>query len=172
MSAFGELEREIMKNKVSINDLDWQESSHGEFVVRRKSLSNSAGGKRLGASLYELAPGKKAFPFHCHHNNEEAVLVLRGNGTLRLPNKTIAITENDYIALPCGHEHAHQIINTSEAMLSYLCISTMQSPDVVEYPDSDKIGVMTGSAPGGAKTAESYKAFFRKGAAVPYFEGE
>ena len=161
-----------MKNKININDLEWQESSHEDFSSFRKSLGNNAGGKMLGTSLFKLAPGKKAFPFHCHHANEEAIFILEGSGTLRYGNEKIAITRNDYIALPCGREHAHQVINTSDAELIYLCISTMITPDVTEYPDSDKIGVSTGTAPGGIKTENTFNGYYRKKSDVDYFDGE
>ena len=102
-----------MRNRVNIDDIEWQEMSHGNFTVARKSLSNNSGGQKLGASLYKLSPGHKAFPYHCHHANEEAILILNGEGTLRFGNEELTVNKNDYIALPCGSEHAHQLINTS-----------------------------------------------------------
>ena len=63
-------------------------------------------------------------------------------------------------------------INTSDSELIYLCLSTMIKPEVMLYPDSDKIGVMTGSAPGGTKTSESFKAFYKKESDVDYHDGE
>jgi uncharacterized cupin superfamily protein len=43
---------------------------------------------------------------------------------------------------------AHQIINTSDAELRYLAISTMIEPDIAEYPDSAKRLMLAGSPPG------------------------
>ena len=43
---------------------------------------------------------------------------------------------------PGGPETAHQIINTSGADLRYLAVSTEISPEVAEYPDSDKKAVI------------------------------
>lgn len=48
----------------------------------------------------------------------------------------------------------------------------MIEPDVMEYPDSDKIGIMTGTAPGGEKKLESYKGFYRIKSAVSYYDHE
>lgn len=48
----------------------------------------------------------------------------------------------------------------------------MISPDVTEYPDSDKIGVSTGTAPGGIKTENTFKGYYCKKSDVDYFEGE
>lgn len=158
--------------KINIDEMEWQESNQENFHHFRKSLGTKAGGKMLGASLYKLLPGKKAFPFHFHHANEEAIFVISGNGTLRINTQEILIKPNDYIALPRGSEHAHQMINTSNIPLEYLCISTMIEPEVMEYPDSNKLGVMTCSAPGGEKKPQSFKAFYRKDDDVSYYDNE
>lgn len=105
----------------------------------------------LGASLYKLAPGKKAFPYHCHYANEKAIFIISGKGTIRIGDEEVSIEKNDYIALPPGVEYAHQVINTSNESLEYLCISTMIELKVMEYPDSKKVGVMTGTPPGRKK---------------------
>lgn len=36
------------------------------------------------------------------------------------------------------------VLNLADAPLRYLAIGTMHAPDVMEYPDSDKIGVAAG----------------------------
>ncbi len=161
-----------MCKKVNIADIEWHESTQDDFSYLRKQLGSKAGGKMLGASLYKLAPGKKAFPFHCHYANEEAILIISGKGTVRIGSEETPIVKNDYIALPSGAEYAHQVINTSSEALEYLCISTMIDPEVMEYPDSKKIGIMTESPPGGDKKSSSYKAFFQKNTDVPYYEDE
>jgi len=158
--------------KINIDEMEWQESTHENFCYARKQLGLATHAKMLGTSIFKLEPGKKAFPYHFHHANEEAILILSGEGTLRLNNKEILVQKNDYITLPRGPEYAHQILNTSDQALIYLCISTMIEPDIMEYPDSNKIGVMTGSAPGGEKTKASYKAFYRKTDATSYFDNE
>ncbi|MEB3830591.1 hypothetical protein [Phormidium sp. CCY1219] len=68
-------------------------------------------------------------------------------------------------------DRAHQLINTGETMLGYLCFSTMLEPDVMEYPDSGKIGVFAGSAPGGAKETRTLSRFFPHDSQVNYWEG-
>ena len=161
-----------MVNKVNINDIAWQQSEDNHFSAVRKPLAREAGGEMLGCSLYKLQPGDKAFPFHCHHANEEAIFVLSGKGTLRLSDQQLPIVKDDYIALPKGSKNAHQVINTSADELVYLCFSTMIQPDVMEYPDSGKLGFMTGSPPGGIKNEQSLKAFFFRNDAVDYFAGE
>ena len=41
-----------------------------------------------------------------------------------------------------GPETAHQIVNPSDAELRHLAVSTKISPELAEYPDSGKFGVL------------------------------
>ena len=162
----------MAENIMNVNAIQWQEFSANGFTYARKSLTDAAGGKMLGASLYKLMPEQKAFPFHYHYANEEAIFILDGKGSIRIGSDVYPITQGDYIALPKGSEHAHQVINTSDLPLTYLCFSTMIEPDVMVYPDSNKIGFIAGNAPGGAKTRDSVKAFFKKESEVGYYQDE
>lgn len=65
-------------------------------------------------------------------------VVLEGSGTLRAAAEMLPIKAGDVIFIPTGPEYPHQIINTSEAPLKYLSISTMEEPEICEYPDSGK----------------------------------
>ena len=160
-------------NVVSEKDMRWVEHSHGEkFGYRRKSLGSATGGERLGCSLYEVPPGKRAWPYHYHGANEEAIYVLEGSGTLRVSGEEVPLSEGDYATFPARAERAHQLVNTSEGTLRYLCFSTMIEPDVMIYPDSGKVGVFVGAAPGGPKEKRTVSGFFRQGDEVDYYEGE
>ena len=65
--------------------------------------------------------------------------MLEGRGTLRVAGEDVPIEAGDVIFIPPGPEYPHQIVNTSEAPLKYLSISTQESPEVCEYPDSGKV---------------------------------
>ncbi len=156
---------------VSAGQMGWTEASHGSrYAFRRKQLSD--GGGRLGCSLYEVAPGKSAWPRHYHCTNEEAIYVLEGTATLRLGERTVEVGPGDYVAMPAGAAAAHQLINTSTAPIRYLCFSTMDEPEVSFYPGSGKIGVMVGAPPGGIKERRTFSKTFRVASDVDYWEGE
>ena len=55
--------------------VEWDEVERGETHFRRKALSEAAsdGDPALGCSLYELPPGGKAWPYHYHPANAEAM---------------------------------------------------------------------------------------------------
>jgi uncharacterized cupin superfamily protein len=160
-------------NLVNADDLPWVDEARGErFGFRRRQLGAAAGGRMLGCSLYELPPGRCSWPYHYHLANEEAIYVLEGEGTLRLAGTERALRPGDYVALPPGEGSAHQVVNRSGAPLRYLCFSTMVEPEISVYPESGKIGVFAGSAPGGAKEARTFQGFYPRRAAVDYWFGE
>ena len=114
---------------------------------RRKQLGSSAGGEKLGCSLYEVPPGRRAWPYHYHLANEEAIYVLEGSGTLRIGREEIGVSKGDYVALPARAQAAHQLVNDSGVVLRCLCYSTMIEPDVMVYPDSGRWASLAGLRP-------------------------
>src|SRR5919202_4128417 len=103
-------------NVINERELEWTEQSHGEtFSFLRKQLGSATGGEKLGCSLYEVPPGRRAWPRHYHLANEEAIYILEGSGTLRIGGNEIRLSGGDYVALPTRAEGAHQLVNSSEA---------------------------------------------------------
>jgi uncharacterized cupin superfamily protein len=93
----------------------------------------------IGGGLYELEPGNKLWPYHTHHANEEWVIVVRGQPTLRTPDGEHALREGDVVCFRRGRDGAHQIINRTETPVRVLMLSTAIEPDVVEYLDTGRI---------------------------------
>ncbi|UPV99881.1 cupin domain-containing protein [Halorussus gelatinilyticus] len=158
-------------SKVNEADLDWTTLERGETKLRRKQLGEAADGERLGASLYELPPGKRSWPYHYHTGNEEALYVLDGAGSLRLGGETVALEAGDYVALPADESGAHRVVNDSDEPLRYLAVSTMNDPDVTVYPDTGKVGVFAGSPPGG-RDERTVHGYYERDADVDYWRGE
>jgi uncharacterized cupin superfamily protein len=144
----------------------------GAFEAKLGAVANRLGAKKLGCRVVVLLPGKKAWPFHLHHVNEEMFFVLEGSGTLRFGDRQYAVKAGDVICCPPGPGTAHQIVNTSDSELKYLAVSTMEPAEVAEYPDSGKFGVMAGRPPGAGPSQSAFWLVGRKDAAVDYWEGE
>jgi uncharacterized cupin superfamily protein len=104
------------------------------------SLSQGTAAKQLGARFEILAPGQMGCPYHYHHAEEEMFIVLQGEGTLRVAGERLAIRAGDTITIPAGPDYPHHIINTSDAPLHFLSISTQAEVEVCVYPDSGKVG--------------------------------
>jgi uncharacterized cupin superfamily protein len=131
-------------------------------------LARGTAATKIGMSVDTLAPGKRGCPYHLHHAQEEAFVVLRGTGTLRVAGEKVPIEAGDCIFIPAGPEYPHQIINTSDAPLEYLSISTNETPEVCEYPDSGKYYADAG-APG---QPQVFRAIQRTETNLDYWEGE
>ena len=107
------------------------------------SLSDGTVAQKLGCGFDVVAPGQQSCPYHFHHAQEEMFIVIEGHGSLRVAGDLLPIQAGDVIFIPAGPAWPHQLLNTSDAPLKYLSISTKERPEVCEYPDSGKIGVST-----------------------------
>jgi uncharacterized cupin superfamily protein len=122
------------------------------------------GAELIGGSMYELEPGDRLWPYHTHHANEEWMIVLRGRPTLRTPDGEQELEEGDVACFPRGKEGFHQVRNGTDEPIRVLMLSTLLAPDVVEYADSNKIGVVD------ARGERLFRAF--RGPDAEYWEGE
>jgi uncharacterized cupin superfamily protein len=102
------------------------------------------GAKMLGGSVYELPPGQSICSYHYEYGNEEWVIVLAGQPTLRHPGGEEELAPDDVVCFPEGPEGAHKLVNRSDEVVRVLMLSTQVEPSVAVYPDSDKIGVWPG----------------------------
>ena len=98
------------------------------------------GAELLGGSLYELEPGDRLCPYHTHHANEEWLVVVRGSPMLRTQEGEQELEEGDVVCFPRGQDGLHQVRNGTDAPIRVLMLSSMNRPDIVEYPDSGKVG--------------------------------
>lgn len=111
------------------------------FRSRRARIGYELGTELIGASMWEVPPGKAAYPYHFHYADEELVIVLSGRPSLRTPDGVRELEPGEALRFQLGEEGAHQIINRGDEVATFLAVSSHGRPDVVVYPDSDKIGV-------------------------------
>lgn len=155
---------------LSIADLSLHDGGNGKgFQAKLGRAGPLLGLKRLGCSLTVVPQGKRAWPFHRHHVGDELFYIVSGSGEVRLDDQSLPVRAGDLIANPAGAE-AHQIINTGASDLRYLAISDINPVDIIEYPDSGKVGMAAGVKDGDLSSA-SYKALGRVTPA-DYFDGE
>jgi len=133
-------------------------------------LGTDTAATKLGISIDIVAPGMRSCPYHFHYAQEEAFVVLDGEGSLRVAGEMLAIKTGDVVFIPPGREYPHQIINTSDAPLKYLSISTKDSPEIVEYPDSGKYLAMAVSTQDGRR--EVFGRMHREKDDLDYWDGE
>jgi uncharacterized cupin superfamily protein len=138
---------------INIADVPLADRGNGKsFAVKWGRVGQTLGLSALGCAVHVVPPGKKAFPFHRHHVMDELFYVVSGEGQYRWGDETLPVKAGDLIAAPAGTK-AHQLINTGSGDLRYLGISSAASAEVVDYPDSKKIGVTAGVKNGDFKSA-------------------
>jgi uncharacterized cupin superfamily protein len=157
---------------VPLEDVPWEPFLGGPFGGERRRLSRATGARLLGYSVVRLRPGARAWPFHFHHVNEEFFYVRGGTGELRGRDGVRQLRPGDAFVCPPGSGGAHQVRNVGEAPLELFALSTMEAVEVTEYPDSRKVYVMVGAAPGGRAGERELDAIFRLDGAVEYLDGE
>jgi uncharacterized cupin superfamily protein len=121
----------------NVHEPDWDASQDKPpFSWRRSRLGRQAGAQKLGASLFELAPGCATFPLHVHHANEEMIIVLSGRPTLRSLDSKEQLESGDVVACPSGGRGAHRLDNDTPETVQVLIVSTMLAPDINEFPET------------------------------------
>jgi uncharacterized cupin superfamily protein len=146
-----------------------QKREHPGFAADRAFLGRQAGAERLGASLWVLAPGEAAYPYHYHFVEEEMLVVLAGNPSLRTPEGWRELDEGELISFLPGEPGAHQLTNRSDQPVRILSISTAGAPEIAIYPDSNKVG-LRGRAIG--QEGETFRKSFDLDSDVDYWSGE
>jgi uncharacterized cupin superfamily protein len=111
--------------------------------VTMRGVAKAAGAELLGATAYELAPGARWADLHYHHANEELLLVLEGTPTLHTLEGSRELEPGDVVAFRRGRRGAHRLSNESSAPTRFVLVSTMTMPEVVEYPESERVFVMS-----------------------------
>ena len=114
------------------------------FSWRRTAVGRAIGAEKLGASVYELEPGERSFPYHYEYGNEEWLIVVAGHPTLRDPEGEHVLEPGDVVCFREGPDGAHQMRNDAVGVVRFLILSTKVSPDMAIYPDSNKVGVWSG----------------------------
>jgi uncharacterized cupin superfamily protein len=122
------------------------------------------GAEESGVSVYELPPGQAVCPYHYEVGEEEWLLVLEGEPTLRHPEGSEQLAPWDVVFFEKGPAGAHGIHNETDATVRVLMFSTVVVPTATVYPDSDKVGIWTGDP--------DTDVMVRRESKVEYFDGE
>jgi uncharacterized cupin superfamily protein len=123
----------------------------GDYGGMSKRLGRAGGAVRSGLNRVALPPNEEGAPPHCHSAEEEAFVVLDGNGVLELwgppepgkppasePAESFPVRRGHVIARPPGTRRSH-CLRAGEQGLTYLAYGTREPNDVCYYPRSNKI---------------------------------
>jgi len=136
---------------------------HQGYEYYKKVIISGDNGNKCNVSVYEIPPGKSAYPYHYHFQSEEIFYVISGNGILRTPDGEAKVTAGDILVFPANESGAHKLTNSSELeMLIYIDFATYHSPEVSFMPDSNK-SVIYGNG---------LRKIVKNGTEVDYYENE
>ena len=99
-------------------------------------LSRITGLERAGVNLVRVPPGRRAFPLHRHHVEEEWVYVLSGSAEVRLDAERHRLGPGGFAVFPPGGP-AHAVENPSaEADLVCLTGGENAPGEIVDFPEA------------------------------------
>ncbi len=130
-------------NLNKIYDPEMQHERSYEFQNSCVAQPSLTGEGKLAVLFYTLQPGKSNYPFHYHTGQEEVFYIISGTATLKTSKGEVIVSEGDIIIMPANENGAHMLTNHSDLPLVYIDIHTKSRPDVVIYPDSGNVRVMT-----------------------------
>jgi uncharacterized cupin superfamily protein len=142
-------------------EFEYDDSDPEGYRSGNRRLGPDLDGQRLGATVYELPPGQALCPYH-YETEEEWLLVLAGELTVRHPEGEDLLRAGDVVAFPTGPAGAHKTTNNGTETVRLLMWSNVDPSGYCVYPDSDKI---TYWAPGERKR-------IHRGAEAAYFDNE
>jgi uncharacterized cupin superfamily protein len=161
----------------NINDAEWNwnanlnkqfdpEGRHKHsFEFKRSDISNFSQGGKQEVFFYTLPPGKANFPYHYHAASDEVYYIISGEGTLKTPEGEKIVSEGDAIIMPANENGAHMLMNTSDIPLVYINVKTVNSPDIVVFPETEKFAVFSG-------VKKLFLKWFKMDSDVNYLSGE
>ena len=127
---------------IATETVAWEPFDRGRFGSRFRHLTRAVMGDRpyhVGVAIEELPPGKQSCPFHFHMMEEEHILVLEGECTLRLGEERLRFKAGDYAVFPAGEKTGHCLINETDKPCRYIVIGEDNPNEVCVYPDSNKV---------------------------------
>ena len=140
------------KRKTGLDKYDYTKYE----VTKRKDFSQCV---LLWASTF-----KSAYPKHYHKYNTECFYIIGGYGEVETNDEKLKVTSGDIIVFPCGEAGTHKITNTSKnEKLTYIDFDTTNSPDIIKYVDSGKIGIIEHNIS---------SSFYKEDGQVDYYDGD
>ncbi|SDO99256.1 cupin domain-containing protein [Phyllobacterium sp. OV277] len=144
----------------SVENVPWENwSENTRYGSRSRYLSGFGGASHVGVAMEELAPGMESTLNHYHMLEEEQALILAGEMTLKLGEKTYLVKTGDYVCFPAGQKAGHSFYNHSDALCRFLIIGEKNPHDVIVYPETGRVSVRL--------TGEGYD----KSATMDYWQG-
>jgi uncharacterized cupin superfamily protein len=103
----------------------------------KRKLGEHFGLSNFGVNLTQLAPGAISALLHHHSKQDEFIYILEGSPILILGDDEYVLKPGDCMGFKAGSGVAHQLINRSNELVTYLEAGDRTVGDVVDYPQDD-----------------------------------
>lgn len=131
---------DVLFRRVNLDELGYVlRETPPKFGRARAEISWFLGVRKLGYAATRLEPGETSAPYHGHTCEEELVLVVDGEPTLRVPAGRFRLRPGDLVAFPTGPSGVHRLYNESQAPCTVVFFSNVAEGDSGFYPDSNKM---------------------------------
>jgi uncharacterized cupin superfamily protein len=145
---------------------EYDETDPEPYRAGAKRFGPEIGASRLGATVYELPPGQALCPYH-YESEEEWLLVVQGQLTVRHPEGEDVLGPGDVTAFPAGPAGAHKTTNHGTETVRMVMFATNDPIGYAVYPDSDKIAFWGDSSDPADRFVR-----VRRGEKLEYYDGE
>lgn len=123
---------------VNARDVAVQAKAVGDTDRLRRDLGSAAGTQTCGLQLVTVAAGRLGCPPHVHSAEEEAFVVLDGDGACLLGPEEHPVRVGSVIVRPPGSGVAHAL-RAGAGGITYLAYGDRIADDMCYYPRSNKI---------------------------------
>jgi len=126
------------KLETRVGSAMYPERYHSLCAGRHKTpLGNAAGLTQFGVNLTKLEPGAATSLRHWHENEDEFVLVLKGECVLIENEGETPLKSGDCAGFKAGIANGHTIVNRSQADVVLLEVGTRAPAERAHYPGED-----------------------------------
>lgn len=126
--------KEIIVKNYQTADARLQGQGNNQFTVRTIIEDTD----KCSANFVELEPGKYAYGYHYHEENEEIFYIISGEALVKTEKGSLHLQQGDAIGFPANINGSHVISNPSATeKLIYLDVGTANKPDIVHFTGTD-----------------------------------
>ena len=102
-------------------------------IRHTKSIGDYVGLRRLGVHLVRVEPGQATTQFHYHHQEEEFIYILSGQGIAEIGDAEYDVGPGNFMGFTAP-SLPHRMFNAFDQDLVYLMAGERRPFDICDYP--------------------------------------
>jgi uncharacterized cupin superfamily protein len=110
-----------------------QHQFNDNAIRHTRSIGDALGLTTIGVHLVRVEPGRESTQFHFHHQDEEFIYILSGQGIAEIGDNEYEVGTGDFMAFSTN-SLPHTLRNPFDTDLTYLMGGNRSDIDVCDYP--------------------------------------